>query len=67
MAYETSWYFIFLMRPWPKKLHVSVNLNQTKEKNIQNLIIARLIIFGESGGPHDLCIFNETLEIKGFF
>ncbi len=54
-----------LMRPWPKKLHVSVNLNQTKKKNIQNLIIARLIIFGEGvggGGPHDLCIFNEHLK-----
>jgi hypothetical protein len=56
------------MRPLSKNLHANVNLNQTKEKNIQNLIIARLIICGEAGGgPHDLRIFNETLEIKGFF
>jgi hypothetical protein len=58
------------MRPWPRNLHVSVNLNQTKEKSIRNLIIARLVIFGEAGGG-DPMIFVYSMkhlnEIKGFF
>jgi hypothetical protein len=64
MAYETSWYFIFFMRPWPKKLHVSVNLNQTKEKNIQNFIIARLIIFGEGGGGDPMIFVYSMKHLK---
>jgi hypothetical protein len=55
-----------LMRPWPKKLHVSVNLNTNQKKEHTKPHNCKVNNFW-GGRPHGLWIFNETLEIKGFF
>ncbi len=54
--------FHFLDEAMVQEPNANVNLNQTKEKSIQNLIIARLVIFGEGGGGVDPMIFVYSMK-----
>jgi hypothetical protein len=61
--------FHFLDEAMVQEPNANVNLNQTKEKSIQNLIIPRLVILGEGGGGVDPMIFVYSMKHlnKGVF